>query len=215
MFDYYFIIYGVFNGNRCLMVGSTNNLHRRILGYKKYKWFSCKKHVHKILWEGTITVCDKEQAHFIRAAKEIMWIIKMKTWWSQGGKNQASPIAQVLGGPYAFEDRSQIMCAKGNAATSLWTKTHPKESFERGRKGGLMGGKKGGQLGGKRVRELYPGMAEENGRKQGLINAQTGWMREVAVYGRHIRYHKKKNVKLENCYFCMENIELRKSLRGG
>lgn len=206
MIDYHFIIYGVFEGEKCLMVGSTNqSLKVRRYGYRAYKWFDPAKHEHRILWEGTMQFHDKEQAHYIRAAKETMWIARMDTWWSNG-KNQASPLKQVMGGPYAYEDRAAATRVASRAGRARWRKANPEQAFLNSSKAGKLGGPKGGRLGGKRVRELYPNMAEENGHRQGLINAENGHLRLVGDKGRHTRWHVARGKVDPTCVSCVGNI---------
>lgn len=202
MYRYSFIIYGVFDGDVCLMVGSTSQLlHKRAKGYQQYSWYSPIHHKHRILWSGEIAVCDKEQALFIRAAKEASWISKMKTWWPEG-KNQANPIKQAMGTPFTFFERDEIRKKRARLGRARWRKENPELAFAASSRAGKKGGSIGGRKGGKRVRELYPGMAERNGRKQGLINVESGLLKTIAAKGRHSRWHKiKKNAF---CIFCQK-----------
>jgi len=198
---YKFIVYGVFDDKQCLMVGSTTNLSQRRRDYKVYSWFNKDNHVHKILWSGEIEVSSKFEAHVIRATKEAAWIGRMKTWYPEG-KNQANPIKQVLGGSYRFEDWGEISHRKAAIGRAKWRRENPKTSFENCRKGGKAGGAKGGKLGGKRVRDLYPGMAEANGYRQGLINSRNGHLDKMKGLGMHIRWHIKRSFVNRNCVFC-------------
>jgi hypothetical protein len=122
------------------------------------------------------------------------------------GKNQSNPIKEVLGGPHNFEDRFQFCREKAAAGRAVWRKENREKFLENCSKAGKLGGPKGGRKGGKRVRELYPQMAEENGRRQGLINASTNRLKLAGEKGRHSRWHIQKNIKRSSCSFCAEDL---------
>lgn len=106
------IIYGVFDrwaNDRCVMVGSTiKPLVVRAKGYKRqFNWYEPDRFEHRPLWQGEVV--DDELLHFLRAAKEAVWIGRMQTWHDEGGFNQMNPVSHALHNENFFSE----LCAAG------------------------------------------------------------------------------------------------------
>jgi len=146
---------------------------------------------------------DDESYNFHLKAAEALDIARKKTYREDGGLNKISPLIQAIGHPAILEMERGRM---GGRASIQWAKANPEQAFLNSSKAGKLGGRKGGLLGGKRVRELYPNMAEENGHRQGLINAENGHLSLVGDNGRHTRWHVARGKVDPTCVSCVGNI---------
>lgn len=199
------ILYGVFEGERCIMVGSTERtLQKRIQNYSRFKWFDRNKHEHRVLWEGNLEAENPEHFRFLRAGKETLLISRMKTWYNQGGHNQSNPLLQALGMPYSYG-------MAGHLYGHLGGKIGGKVTFERGHlnklhtkeicsKGGYAQPREvkvqNGLLQGRRNAEN--GHMAAVGRKRGLENKNSGHLFRIS----HLRWHERRGIKKPECALC-------------
>jgi hypothetical protein len=201
------IIYGVFDGAKCLMVGSTSkSLETRAKQYKKYKWFK-DEYGHKTLWEGDLD-CEIDHLRFWRAVKEALFISKMNTWYDQGGRNKSNPIIQMMGMSLSYE---QVGKAFGHLGGKVGGVTAARVQMERkiaifapgaARRGALAQSREAKVRGGSTqgLKNAQSGYMAKLGHEQGLRNVETGHVARAA----HQRWHVNRGIKKIGCKFCDE-----------
>ena len=196
------IIYGVFQNDRCVMVGSTqNSLKHRARQYRRFKWFNPERHKHIILWSGILEAEDSEQLRFWRAVKEAAMIGFMRTWYSQGGRNQTNPVVQAVGMPFGYCDVGKTYGRFGGLVggrKTVESGTLHKLTKEECRKGNAALSYEMRAKGGIRCHEMHPALAAEHGRIYGRRNAENGTLARAS----HTRWHINRGVINRECLLC-------------